>query len=357
MEKIKHIEIKNFKSIRHVKIDECRKINVFIGYPNVGKSNILEALGLFCVENDKFFFHDAMRFEETSTVFFNGSISEAAEIKLDEQARIRLKYDGSFLKFERHDNRSYIAAESESKAEKNNQIKYVNRPAIAFNYNTTTKKFEDFRGTWTAFEAPTRRFLKYDFKKSVDYERNQSQTLAMPFGENIFDVISSNDKLRASVSQLFEFYNMEILFDSREQKFTILKRTKQGIFTIPYKLVADTLQRLIFFEAAVLSNQNSILIFEEPEAHMFPPYIKKLTGELLSDKTNQYFIATHSPYVLDELILEAGDDLSVYLVGYEDGETMVRGLSHDELIEVRQYGIDLFFNLESYLENGQVHHS
>jgi AAA15 family ATPase/GTPase len=49
MEHIKTIEIKNFKSIRHQKIEDCRRVNVFIGYPNVGKSNILEALGLYSI--------------------------------------------------------------------------------------------------------------------------------------------------------------------------------------------------------------------------------------------------------------------------------------------------------------------
>jgi AAA15 family ATPase/GTPase len=46
MEHIKHIEIQNFKSIKHCIIDGCKRINVFVGPPNVGKSNILEAMGL-----------------------------------------------------------------------------------------------------------------------------------------------------------------------------------------------------------------------------------------------------------------------------------------------------------------------
>ncbi len=44
---ISDIEIKNFKSIKKVELNNCSRINVFIGKPNVGKSNILEALGLF----------------------------------------------------------------------------------------------------------------------------------------------------------------------------------------------------------------------------------------------------------------------------------------------------------------------
>jgi AAA15 family ATPase/GTPase len=36
---IKNLEIKNFKSVKHLKLD-CKRINLFIGEPNTGKSNI-----------------------------------------------------------------------------------------------------------------------------------------------------------------------------------------------------------------------------------------------------------------------------------------------------------------------------
>ena len=41
------IEIKNFKSVKHVVLKNCKRINLLIGKPNVGKSNILEALSAF----------------------------------------------------------------------------------------------------------------------------------------------------------------------------------------------------------------------------------------------------------------------------------------------------------------------
>ena len=43
---IKYVNIHNFKSIADLKLKDCRRINLFIGYPNVGKSNVLEALGI-----------------------------------------------------------------------------------------------------------------------------------------------------------------------------------------------------------------------------------------------------------------------------------------------------------------------
>src|SRR5204863_2727455 len=92
------------------------------------------------------------------------------------------------------------------------------------------------------------------------------------------------------------------------------------------------------------------LLFEEPEAHMFPPYIKKFTTDVIFDKTNQFFIASHSPYVLGEFIEEAKKDLVIYVVDYVKGETIIKRLTDEEVIEIAQYGIDLFFNLESYLD-------
>ena len=39
------VRIFNFKSIKELQFS-CKRINLFIGYPNVGKSNIIEALSL-----------------------------------------------------------------------------------------------------------------------------------------------------------------------------------------------------------------------------------------------------------------------------------------------------------------------
>ena len=117
------------------------------------------------------------------------------------------------------------------------------------------------------------------------------------------------------------------------------------------------IKRLIFYKTAILSNQNSILLIEEPEAHMFPPFIRKFTSDIISDKTNQYFIATHSPYVLATLIEDATEDLAVFLVDYKNDNTNVKRLTKEDIEEIKEYGVDLFFNLESYLNHGAVNNA
>ena len=42
---IRRLSIGNFKSLKELEID-CKRINLLIGEPNTGKSNILELLGL-----------------------------------------------------------------------------------------------------------------------------------------------------------------------------------------------------------------------------------------------------------------------------------------------------------------------
>ena len=78
-------------------------------------------------------------------------------------------------------------------------------------------------------------------------------------------IIYTHFDIRKEVANLFENYNLKLLYNSTEKGFSILKNLKDDvIFSIPYELVADTLQRLVFYKAAILSNKDSILLFEEP---------------------------------------------------------------------------------------------
>ncbi len=54
-----------------------------------------------------------------------------------------------------------------------------------------------------------------------------------------------------------------------------------------------------FLHAAIESNRDATLVFEEPDAHAFPFFTKHLRERIALDANkNQYFIATHNPYLL-----------------------------------------------------------
>ncbi len=74
---IKTLEIKNFKSIKHLKLD-CKRVNVFIGKPNTGKSNILESVGIFSLPFVNENLKDIIRFENMLCPKLEDWILEAA---------------------------------------------------------------------------------------------------------------------------------------------------------------------------------------------------------------------------------------------------------------------------------------
>jgi predicted ATP-dependent endonuclease of OLD family len=118
---------------------------------------------------------------------------------------------------------------------------------------------------------------------------------------------------------------------------------------IPYNSIASTLQEIIFYKTAIATNDNSILLFENPEAHSFPLYLSHFTRDMIYKKDNQYFIATHSPFIINDLVKNGRYELAVFVVHYENQETKTRRIPSDELHEAYQSGVDLFTNNESFV--------
>src|SRR5438445_9745795 len=83
---VTQLSIKNFKSIKDIGIP-CKKINVFIGEPNGGKSNIIESLSLLSqgvvgTEISK----EVLRYNSIGDLFFDFNINKPIEVKTDEMA-------------------------------------------------------------------------------------------------------------------------------------------------------------------------------------------------------------------------------------------------------------------------------
>ena len=121
------------------------------------------------------------------------------------------------------------------------------------------------------------------------------------------------------------------------------------MFLVPFNSLSDSLQRLIFSKCAIESDHNKGLCFEEPEALTFPTYISNVVNDIIASKDNQFFMSTHSPYVMSSLLESAGNDLAVFVVDMEDNETVVHRLSEQQLQDAYDNGMDMFYNLEAYL--------
>jgi len=344
---IDFLEIKNFKSIENLRFD-CNKINVFIGEPNVGKSNILEALSLFEIYDYEtgskikgYSTKDILRFKDPKDLFYYQNIGNRIEVLNDKD---QLVIDTI------HSNEKLFGELQGGK-----DASYI----VTINSNRKIRFTNDFDYSGTILSANTElsnHYRRYDFSKKyfqINSANSYGTFLRFPFGENLLNILNIYPKLNDLISGLFESTGFEFVMNESDNSMNIQRRmTKSSVRTIPFIQIADTIQRIIFYFAAIHSNKESILIFEEPEVHSFPPYVVALAQEILSSETNQFFIATHSPYLLNEVIEKCPvEDVNIFVTYLQDYQTQVRLLTSEELSELLNYGIDIFFNLANYAES------
>ncbi|MES2486601.1 MAG: AAA family ATPase [Bacteroidota bacterium] len=333
MEKINHIEINNFKSIKHLKVDGFKKINVFIGYPNAGKSNILEALGLLgMIDFGEFRINDVVRFNKSKELFFEENIFD----------KIGININNALLTIILSQNKEHYFSMS-------SDLRY------SFTQSFENDEIDLYGDSMHSADSK----LGFDIRKyhfiGNPVKTNYFDTiLKFPFGDNLFELISFDTELRKIVTDFFEKNSLKILLDRGSSELKVFKEYLDGtVFTLPYNLIADTLQRLIFYKAAILSNHKNALLFEEPEAHCFEPYILEFTNSIKYDKNdNQFFIVTHSDFIIQEFLRdeESKKNTNIYLVNNVDGETKVKQLLKEKNEDVYEYGMNPFFNFENLWE-------
>ena len=86
--------------------------------------------------------------------------------------------------------------------------------------------------------------------------------------------------------------------------------------------------------------------------HSFPPYTKQLSDRIIDSKENQFFITTHSPYLLQNLISNLGStELNVFITYFENYQTKIKKLSDKELKQASDFSVDLFYNLSNFVKN------
>lgn len=338
---IREVEIENFKSIKHLEL-ECKRINVFIGEPNTGKSNIIEAIvGFPCSVAYEFKLQNAIRFERLSNLFYDEIIERNIRIDFKKYELVGILSNCEDLK---------VALKSKGWTEY--ELRY---------YLTRSKKEEKWKWGYPEFydrkeyeniSKWLKRFKFYRFMKLNKYPNKSTEFLAPPMGDNLVSVLTKSKELREVANNIVSKFGYKLIVKPREDKLEIQKELEEGVvISFPYTLVSDTIQRIIFYSAVIHTNKNSVIAMEEPEAHAFPYYTKYLAELIALDESNQYFITTHNPYFLLTLIEKTRkEDLAVYITYYENYQTKAKKLSEKKLQEVLDLGSSAFFNLDVLME-------
>ena len=325
---VREVKIENFKSIKNIKL-ECKRVNVFIGDPNSGKSNIIEAIvgisSLFYYgrfgSDVKYF----VRFKSYSNIFYDNN--------LEDTIKIRFERFGGREDFE-------ISIYSEDGY-------YMCKVEPGWTPITTFPSTGSYN-----FDKISKRFKFYRFRGLEKFDRRESEYLLPPDGRNLPAVYITHRKLKEVLRSILRQYGLKLMRDPELNEIKVVKETEVDLIAYPYQSFSDTFKRLMFYISAVLTNKNSIIAMEEPEAHAFPFYTKYLAELIALDESNQYFITTHNPYFLLTLVEKTPKkDLAVYITYYEDYQTKVKMLSEKKLQDLLDLGSSAFFNLDILMED------
>jgi len=325
---ITNLEVTNFKSIKSIKL-KCNRYNIFIGEPNSGKSNILEVLGLLGVLGRPNNLKDFIRFNTMPNLFYDELIDSDIRILVN---HFLLKLNYEFDRF---------------------VLKYINGNfKINFDHNGNRKGgSSSSSNTVTDLRNLCNQVKLFRFKDLSSFKGGSPESLMPPHGDNLFSVVYSNKKFRKIMKDFIKSFKFDLVFRPQERTFELQKQVEDIIISYPYILASDTVKTILFYLFAIISNQNSTLIFEEPEAHAFPYYTKFIAEKISIERSNQYFIVTHNPYFLASILEKTPKDLiNAYITYFEDYQTKVKLLAENQIEQILDNDIDPFFDIKSLYE-------
>ena len=316
------LKVDRFKSLRRLDLS-CRRINLFVGEPNTGKSNILEALGMlsWCGRLEATI-NSFVRFQLTQNLFYDNLTDAPLRIECQGQPSsvLLVKFEGERFHFQLNDKRAAML---------------------------------DYRGKGSVSrrspEVSSIKFYRYHVLER--YTSAEPGSLLPPHGANLFSVVYGSKEMRDWVVELFRPYELAVVLRPHDRTIELQKQQDGVVIAYPFRMTSDTMQRMLFYYVAMESNKDSVLIFEEPEAHAFPYYTKHLGERIALNSSNQFFIATHNPYLLVAVLEKAKkEDVAVFATQYRDFETKVRALTEQQIAQLLE--ADPFLNLENVLEKG-----
>ncbi len=323
---IHKLSIRNFKSIRELDLD-CRRVNVFIGEPNAGKTNVLEALGLWCpgVHSE---LRRVCRAEYISELFFDQNTVDPILVCLGpSELRLRKIDGGATLYFpeDHHDPDEATNLDVKDDLQKSSaQIRYQ-------------------------VDGPKVKYFIYNANAPFDDVANGG--LAAPFGSNLASLLANDKTARQIAADYYFDSRYRLTVDVGKRHLSMSRQEDSAVVSFPYSATSETLRRMIFYRLALETSKNSILAFDEPEANSYPPYTKILAESIAKDEQeNQFFLTTHSPYMLTSIIGKTpASELNVFVCRLEGSETKVYPMNEDQRMELMEMDMSAFFNLDRFL--------
>lgn len=314
--------ILNYKSAKDIQLS-CRKLNIFIGQPNTGKSNILEGLGLFSLFNNECKITELARFQTMHNLFYDNNIDNPIHIRTNTH-RLKIQYKENF------------EVDIETKTE------------------TAIKSYELFYDQAGKLLNSHPHYVSpvnlYKFKPENTFTNKNTGHLKPPYGDNLALMLLKHAELRREASEVFGKFGFKMGVNPLDSSIHIQKESDGIIISQPYTLSSYMLQRYVFHIAAIETNKNSIIIFEEPESYASSDFLNRIVGKIAADNTNQFFISSHNTNLLIAALSQMpAEDVKIYYCLYDNYQTKVKALIEEDYEDILKKDINIMSRLESRL--------
>lgn len=386
---MKHLVIKNLGPVREADL-ELGQVNVIIGMQSSGKSCVLKT-ACYCTWVEKRLelaqkpngFGKGTTFIDIMADYYKmtGYIQENTYIAY-ETNHLRFSYDHSRQQFEmqwksghwnwRRPKVSYVPAD------RNLVAAIPGWSSLSLDGNMI-----EFMSDWDRarrFVGQEDNVLDLGISYSYDTDSN-SDRLRLENGKPLMlkDSSSGVQSLLPMFVHLDYLTNGQYKDNSRKISYEQKEERKNLLSTIYSKLYKKKLQNGAMREVLTIDGvdyrftekkhekrfqeifehytktDHSEIFLEEPEDNLFPPTQCQLMNWMTKsaqEHNDVLFIASHSPYVLNQLIKLDPKGLTVFFTHPSKGKEClydVRQLTEQEVHEIYDNGVDMFFNFELYV--------
>lgn len=354
---MKHLTIRNLGPLDEVDI-ELRRINVIIGPQSSGKSCVLKT-ACYCAWVEKRIeltqkvgsFGEEDRFIKELVKFhkLNGYIRENTYVEY-ESDYMHFSYDNIYKKFtfKWKDRWGYKGVKVTYIPAERNMVAAIPN---WFDVQLADDNIRSFMSDWeVARKATVNELAVLNLDVSYRYDPMTNLDKVAVARGVVLDFTNASSGLQSLIPLYVHLNYLDKLQYTQEKKESVQKTLEKR-----------ELQRVIFTESEgneemylrYVKTDHCDIFLEEPEENLFPPTQSRLVGWLLAmsegEHANNLFIATHSPYVLTSFLEKKEVDLALFLTNINEVGASVKAASEEDIQEIYDNGVDVFFNLESFV--------
>lgn len=359
--KLREIGIGNFRSIGDdpIWINLEKKVNVYIGANNSGKSNILRAFEWLCQNKN-----------------LEKPLSAIDQHQRDGKNLLRISIKATF---EESDGIPEVVGEQfllDYRC-RGKETEWIEGPTVV-DKREDFNLFNDFMKTYTGrFFQSWPNDEQREREKHVIYESMKDRlliklppTIFIPQFRQITPGTEYSIKGEGIVEMLASWQHPEITADQNIMRFLkiqeLLRRllnlcdiemevvhtkdqliVKNGNLRLPLESYGTGVHELIILAAAVFSVENALFLIEEPEIHLHPKLQKEFLNFIIKETNNQYLITTHS-----NALIQPSDNVDVVHLKISNNSTKgIRVESSENVLEILN---DLGISSSDILQSNSV---